>query len=157
MKNESLYRKTVDILVQAYMNDTLIHGSCSACAVGNLVSANMGIKFIRNKRGNPYWENDIEPKWDLVHMYSGSSQLVNPKAYENEAKKQIDATGYTWQQTAEIEKAFESAPYGNSDDEWMFNGLMAVIDVLDEIHEVNDSEITKNTKSLFVKQTCGAL
>ena len=156
MKNESLYRKTVDILVQAYMNDTLQHSNCHACAVGNLVSANIGIeKFITKPDGLLIWSNGI-PFWNDVHMFMSSVgiQNIDQTQYKDEAKNQIDATGYTWQQTAEIEKAFESALYGNSEDEWMLNGLMAVIDVLDKIHEVNDPDVTQKTKASFVKQTC---
>ncbi len=44
MKNKSLYDKTVSILVDAYMNDTLQHGNCFACAVGNIVAANCDVK-----------------------------------------------------------------------------------------------------------------
>jgi hypothetical protein len=35
------FSNTIDILVKAYLNDTLQHESCSACAVGNLVSHSM--------------------------------------------------------------------------------------------------------------------
>jgi len=33
------FNDTVDILVKAYLNDTLEHGVCSACAVGNICLA----------------------------------------------------------------------------------------------------------------------
>src|SRR5688572_25079170 len=48
MKNKPLYHKTVDILVQAYFDDTLVSGHQCGCAVGNLVAANMGIRLIKN-------------------------------------------------------------------------------------------------------------
>ncbi len=51
-----------------------------------------------------------------------------------------------------IEHAFEYAPKGNSEDDYMFNGLMAVVDALDIIHENTDINITKEIKQKFVKQ-----
>jgi len=56
---------------------------------------------------------------------------------------------------AKIEFAFESAPHtcDESDEtnaEWMFNGLMAVVDVLAEIHNVN-LEVKESAKAMFVK------
>lgn len=42
MKRPELYQKTVDILVKAYFDDTLQHGNCYACAVGNIIAGNCG-------------------------------------------------------------------------------------------------------------------
>lgn len=154
MINPALYHKTVDILVQAYFNDTLEHGNCHACAVGNLVAANTGIGFTRIGFNGNMW-SDNTPEWGFVFMsqisHGVNQQIINPHRYIGEAKRQIDSTGYTWQQLAKIEYAFETAPKGKSDDEWMFNGLMAVIDVLDEIHENKDEAVTKDIKGKFIK------
>lgn len=150
MKNPELYNRTVDILVQAYFNDTLQHGNCHACAVGNLVAANCGYSFIKYS-DRQRWEKS-SPYWQEVHMVgSCGTQWIAPDWYHNGAKHQIDSTGYKWEETAKIELAFETAPKGNSEDEWMFNGLMAVIDVLDEIHENTDKQVTQLSKSKFNK------
>lgn len=156
MNNPELYKRTVDILVNAYFNDTLKHGHCHACAVGNIVAANCGIVNIAS---NSEWiEKAIAPAslgWAEVFLTERllSKQLRMPKMYRRikAAKYQIDSTGYTWQELAKIEYAFETAPNGGSNDEWMFNGLMAVIDVLDEIHDNKDSEVTTQTKKRFNK------
>ena len=140
MIKEQLYNKTVDILVQAYFNDTLIHGNCASCAVGNIVAHNMGYTYTSDKK---FWECSIPNWYDVFRAY---------QKYEGKAKKQIDSTGYTWQELAKVEKAFESAGKGNSGDDYMFNGLMAVIDVLDIIHENTDEKATTETKKRFVKQ-----
>lgn len=76
-----------------------------------------------------------------------SPQILSPRNYSGSAKKQIDATGYSWQELARVEYAFESAKKGESADDWMFNGLMAVLDVLADIHGVNLS-----AKSSYVGQ-----
>ena len=34
---KATFENSVSVLVRAYMNDTLIHGNCFACAVGNLI------------------------------------------------------------------------------------------------------------------------
>lgn len=152
MKNQELYNRTVDILVNAYFNDTLVHGDCYACAVGNLVAANMGINLFESSRKKIYWAN-AQASWTFVHCCNsiGISNF-NIQHYNGEAKEQIDSTGYTPYETAKIEYAFETAPKGKSEDEWMFNGLMAVIDVLDEIHENKDQTLTQQSKSKFIKQ-----
>lgn len=151
MKNESLYQDTVDILVNAYFNNTLAHGYCTACAVGNIVAANCGFNLERNTMEWLDGDDTTTGKWSFVFMTTNNIQCVLPHLYQDEARRQIDSTGYTWQELAKIEYAFESAPRGKSEDEWMFNGLMAVIDVLDEIHENKELEVTKSTKLKFAK------
>jgi hypothetical protein len=136
MINEPLYRRTVDILVNAYFNDTLKHGDCFACAVGNIVN---------------YGKPEQTSNWVGVFYTADMKQWIRPDQYEGYAKYEIDSTGYKWQELAKIEYAFESAPRGNSEDEWMFNGLMNVIDVLDDIHQNKDTEATKEVKKRFVK------
>lgn len=136
MLKPELYQKTVDILVKAYFEDTLEHGNCSACAVGNIVN---------------YEKSKMSWSWANVFCTSSRIQIVEPNNYEGAAKDEIDSTGYTWRELAKIEYAFETAPKGNSGDEWMFNGLMAVIDVLDQIHENTDNQVTATTKQRFQK------
>lgn len=136
MLKPELYQKTVDILVKAYFEDTLEHGNCEACAVGNIVNYGKPKKTL---------------EWSNVFCTSSHIQIVEPRNYEGTAKDEIDSTGYTWQELSQIEYAFETAPRGNSDDKWMFNGLMAVIDVLDKIHENTDNQVTATTKQRFQK------
>jgi hypothetical protein len=70
------------------------------------------------------------------------------------AEKQIRSTGYSESEIARIEDAFEYNSYDNdydndSNEDTMFKGLMAVIDVLDEIHENKDEQTTKRNKQRF--------
>lgn len=156
MINPELYQRTVDILVKAYFEDTLEHTNCRACAVGNIVAANMGIELGRT--GN--YLSDIMPKDFIPHnpeLDSGVwyGAIHDRQVYEPRLTfsiiKQVESTGYKAEELAEIEYAFENAPQGNSEDEWMFNGLMAVIDVLDEIHQNTDKEVTEVSKKRFEK------
>lgn len=147
MKNKELFDKTIGILVNAYLNNTLVHNNCCACAVGNIIAANLQIKY------DPYLKwTGRQLAWSkvFVSMPFKTDQIQRPWAYAGNAKEQIDATGYAWPDLALIEAAFERAPKGTDKEERMFNGLMAVVDVLCQIHDLNE-ETKLATKELFVK------
>lgn len=164
MIREELYHKTVGILYDAYFNDTLRHSDCGACAVGNIVAANNGIK---NPLSDAAWANAFMSV-PFFRFYSDgcgwpsvfctitdieTTQKIHPENYTrcDEARKQIDSTGYIWQELAKIEYAFETADKGNNDEDYMFNGLVAVLEVLKEIHQVEDEDLLTQNKSRFEK------
>jgi hypothetical protein len=137
MYTKEQFHETVGILVRAYMNDTLEHAECGACAVGNIIAAKSPELYNENPAA---WYHPLERERPL-------------------AKKQLASTGYAFEDVMKIEKAFETCPipdrlkntWGNwKDPEWMFNGLMAVVDVLCEIHGMNETE-KQESKALFVK------
>jgi hypothetical protein len=159
------FNHTVDVLVKAYLNETLEHGVCTACAVGNIIADSIGAK---PTRGGINWKRngtEIIPVWGKVFQsIAPGNQRVTADAYKGWEKKQIDTTGYTWQELAKIEYAFElhnSGIYLDDDPEFqddyslviinqaMFNGLMAVVDVLADIHGI-DLEAKETAKALFV-------
>src|SRR5690606_10630324 len=116
MKHQELFEKTVGILVKAYQNDTLRHGNCMACAVGNIVATNLGICDINNS--DEWREKAMDAPnpctgWPSVFMTGRNSryQMVYLEAmlYDEAAKLQIESTGYTWKELAKIEYAFETA------------------------------------------------
>lgn len=136
MKNESLYRKTVDILYDAYFNDTLQHRNCYACAIGNLIAANNGYCFTESSDFN----NRIV--WDVCNgNYAQSNFPVWFSRNSIECVKQLESTGYSINEGWLIEGAFERASIGLSEEDYMFNGLVAVLEVLKQIHEVEDDGI----------------
>lgn len=157
MIKPELYHKTVDILYQAYFNDTLMHTNCCACAVGNIVSANCGygipVKSSEEQKatwvGAPYPSNDGWARVFVTNVFGGAIQRALPAQYTGLAKFQIDATGYTWRQLAKIEYAFEMADQGSNDEDWMFNGLVAVLEVLKEIHQVTDEDLIQSNNNRF--------
>ena len=141
---KATFENSVDVLVKAYMNDTLVHGNCYACAVGNLVAASCGFKYINknNSLVNVQWEGVRYPGrgsdgWGSVFTTSGMKQRLNPEYYTGSPKKQIDSTGYSLCELMKIEFAFETARSRSTIDDSMFNGLLAVVDVLAEIHGVD--------------------
>jgi hypothetical protein len=171
MNKPELFHKTVKILVGAYLNDTLKHGSCHACAVANILMpiaeeikvspACWSIKFVTITKehndgtethqqfiagegqyvGRTFWGAKVK---DLAEAVGESFKRYH------EAEKLFRVSPYTEKELSKIEHAFEVAPKGNCDDQWMFNGLMAVIDALQEIHGCTEQE-AKEAKLLFVK------
>lgn len=152
MKNKELFSKTVSILVKAYQNDTLIHSSCHACAVGNIIAGNMEIPFSNSRQSRPEWIFPHRPEWQAVHSFYNGIQTFDNYGFGNwqTGLQQIESTGYTPKDTAKIEHAFETVDYTTSKDERMFAGLMAVVDTLMQIHEATETE-AQQAKELFVK------
>lgn len=151
MIREELYNKTVDILYQAYFNDTLEHSNCYACAVGNLIAANLGRKLCVDptvKEQKFFWE-DYAPYSRYDGKQAGWFPLDNPIP-EPDFDIEVGSTGYSVKELIKIERAFENANEvdgSTGDDVFMFNGLVAVLDVLREIHQVTDEDlITGNNK-----------
>lgn len=135
MNNLEKFQDTVSILVKAYMNDTLYHQYCTACAVGNIVKAKT---------------SDAYGMWgDVFHTTKGV-QFYWPENYLGDARQEIDSTGYSVKELMRVEYAFETARRGKNSQEWMFNGLMAVVDTLAEIHGI-DLTVKESAKLLFVK------
>lgn len=148
---KATFENTVDILVKAYLNDTLKHGNCAACAVGNIVAKSLEYKV----QGHSWLKNNksIIPEWDLVFCTAFFKQDVDETFYFGTAKKQIDSTGYTWRELSRIEKAFESIRCKSEDwnsDEHMLKGLFAVVDELAIIHGIN-LEQKEEAKLMFTK------
>lgn len=162
MNTRPTFEQTLDVLVKAYLNDTLEHANCSACAVGNLVAHAIGTapvlsKHIKNGGRWMFLNGDLT-EWQYVFCSVGFTQQCNQYAYYGEAQRQIDATGYTWPELARIERAFEErSDRFNMDtqtpeyiDQKMFDGLMAVVDVLADIHGIS-LEKKEEAKLMFVK------
>jgi hypothetical protein len=146
MKNKEQFDHTVKILVAAYLNNSLVQSNCHACAVGNLVAANLDIRYDQDLK----WIGR-QVAWSAVFVTLRYQIAQNkcPAAYTGEAKVQIDATGYTWQELARIEYAFERAATGKTSEDHRFNGLMAVLDELCRIHEL-DENTKRAAQQLFV-------
>lgn len=142
---KATFENTVDILVKAYLNDTLQHGNCTACAVGNIIAASCGFKF----------EKRIE-KTNILKWVGHSVEEAKEWYYGYGTLKVLETdltlkTGYSHIELGLIERAFESSlDIGIKPDERMFNGLMAVVEVLSEIHGIDLTQ-KEEAKKMFVK------
>ena len=152
MKNPELFHRTVGILVKAYLNNTLEHGNCCACAVGNLVAESCGLKII-NRDGKLIWNNGLESgevAW--WHGRGGKNHTLvgefNADTLIGQTKHEIESTGYSPKEFFMIEKVFEATSPNYEKDESGYLGLMAVVDYLIEIHKGTNKE-AEQAKELF--------
>lgn len=156
MKTElQKFNETIGILVDAYFKGTLEHMDCAACAVGNIIASKLGchIDYDPDQKTTMWFRGTtrLEPIWPRLFFTPRpqGKQRKWPKRYRGTIAKQVDASGYSWQELARIERAFESvSPEGITTDEWNFNGLMAVVDVLADIHAI-ELDAKESAKLLF--------
>lgn len=136
------FDNTVNILVKAYFNDTLEHLNCSACAVGNIIADACNFKYVRRKHlcVQWKWKDGQIPKWYDKDNSTDKAVVIDCD--------QTKATGYSTKELQRIEHAFEGVAYYGPDA--MFNGLMAVIDVLADIHGIDLTQ-KEESKKLFQK------
>lgn len=150
------FEHSVDVLVKAYIKGTLEHGSCRACAVGNLVADAQGIELIIDNNSLltkiGVIPNIIPNKYGKSLFHWSSLVDINGYGNKDQGLVEIESTGYTVDEIIAIERAFERCEFSLNKDQWMLNGLYAVVDVLAEIHNV-DLSIKEEAKELFVK-TC---
>jgi hypothetical protein len=152
------FNHTINILVQAYVNNTLKKGDCRACAVGNILGTpRWSALFVTcsledgGKRQITALPGCVLINWANRIIQVPICALTEQDAKRiEEAREAIIASGYTIEELARVENAFELAPEGNNRDEAMFNGLMAVVDVLADIHGI-DLKQKEETRKLFVK------
>ncbi|HYG66281.1 MAG TPA: hypothetical protein VD838_01430 [Anaeromyxobacteraceae bacterium] len=145
MNRPDLFNSSVDVLVRAFFDGTLAKGHCGACAVGNLTAAAHGTR--------PY-AIDL-PLGSAVHFAWAGSGLDVHSWYtalgdfrDGETDNAPTATGYSLSEVDRIERAFEDNT-AIAHTEYrvrsqgdliadQFAGLMAVVDVLQQIHGADD-------------------
>lgn len=156
-KDISIYNWFVDTLREAYMNDTLQAGSPCMCGVGNLlmkryveIHGSIGPMFLQEERvekwTGAFWTSRRE-HLNLVHMFGVSKPYIaarsNEEYIQSVAKEESHQAEelFKWlpvprQVIMDLEWEFETNQTGQSQDEQMFNGLMACIAVLDKYFEI---------------------
>jgi hypothetical protein len=163
---QASFDNTVQILIKAFLEGTLLKGDCHACAVGNICASAIGTEVtiehrsVDDFRGVASWR-DACPAWINLFVTHGNGiqqlKWLNLAEFpyeadeqrQEEARNEVAATGYAIEQMARIEKAFETAAEGYGSDA-EFAGLMAVVDVLADIHGV-DLTAAEQAKALFIK------
>jgi hypothetical protein len=142
-----LYQKTVDVLLDAYNNNTLEHGNCSACAVGNICKEAADETRIKNSAWKCLFRTVIDEAGNSLSQ--PAIQLTTNDVIH--ASILIDATGYTVAELAQIEKAFETSLIEAGLDYFTYTtgtpaqlkygqyiGLVAVLKVLEKIHATEE-------------------
>jgi len=153
------FEKAYNALYKAFMNDTLAKGSCAACAVGNIVADAMGGKVYKRSSGFEYGCDVFNSWWsDMFYTTKSGQTITTTKENPNvtDYRKRIkELTGYTWRELAKVERVFEKntkirhvSYSGCSEKDIMedqFNGLMAVMDVLIELDNIEEGNKCKET------------
>lgn len=142
------FNKAYDVLVQAFFNGTLAKGDCKCCAVGNIVAGAYGAT-IEIHEGTATCSM-INHLWKALFCTSWGIQAKRVpyygKTYIEEALYSIEATGYSEEELAKVEYAFETNTNIHIEDycknseqdilEDQYNGLCAVFDVLCELDNI---------------------
>ena len=140
---EATFNNSVKVLVKAFLNGTLQKQNCMACAVGNLVAAAKGCVY-------SVIENGIVHTANIGDWYSSGVMNQCRNRADHKELVEIAVTGYTFEQVVDIEAAFEGNGKNDDSMESQYEGLMAVVDVLATIHNV-DLQQAETAKLLFVK------
>lgn len=149
MKREELFNKTIGILVNAYHNDELEPGSPCGCAVGNLVAAGCGYTINGGTFVTGQFKNGPMAEW-VMPVVAGAGRGIGYIHMNQEARKQVDSTGYSVQELSLIEHAFECRDLDHEEldkyrskpkDERSLEGLFRVYDMLCDIHEVDKTKV----------------
>ena len=130
----------VDKLIRAFFNEDLKKGECDKCAVGNICD------------GSKKWSILFETNPDTLEQdrFGLNQYMFDSDAFE-EPLQVIAKTGYSPEQMAEVEYAFEANTWYEENVKTredkiqsQFEGLCAVIDKLCEFDEIQNSEFFKN-------------
>ena len=133
--NERL-KNSIEVLQRAYLEETLDAGNCEACAVGNLVAAS-------SYKGQSF-------DWRFIFCTADGEQVIyefeNPWSEEADEfyRKGLDAikaTGYSVEELARVEYAFEASLSREDGDkmldhEYQWIRLQAVLKVLFDIEGI---------------------
>lgn len=151
-------QKSIDIFLDAINEGTLAKGTCAACAVGNLVAHGMGAKVVTDKQGY-YRARDskgtrvVNSVWNQFFMTDNTGYTFSFLPFSDitefpDLQKAIDNIGFTLEELAKIEYAFETNTRISYDEycEWtpeeiradQIRGLEAVVQVMLQFDEQQD-------------------
>jgi hypothetical protein len=147
-------KDAIDVFLDAINNGTLAKGTCTACAVGNLVAHGMGGTISDD---NGFFICDVgNYKWGRYFSTdNGFQNVINPNFEESDLLECVNATSFSLEELREIEYAFETNASIRHTNYHRFskedvkrdqiNGLEAVIKVMLSFEE--DTET--NVKEVF--------
>lgn len=145
------FERNTGILARAWLDGTLREGSCTKCAVGNMIAGNMGYKvtdaLFWKESGHTVW-----PRW--LPLIMGYTMQHSEKV---RALAQIASTGYGLKEVALIEETFEGSVREHRDrfpdsprEEATFKGLMDVVDLMAGFDNI-DLKTVEDAKKQFEK------
>lgn len=145
-------KNAIDVLLDAINNRTLAKGTCTACAVGNLVAAGIGGKVIRDDK-NDFFCDKNNTTWSILFSTSFGNQIFRPDVLNDETygdliKSTIKTTEFSIEELKKIEYTFETntkiyySEMGRFSDEEILQdqirGLEAVVKVMMEFDNIKE-------------------
>lgn len=151
-------QKAIDIFLDAINDGTLAKGTCTACAVGNLVAHGKGGEITKNQGrwGHLTFRCTVENgRWANAFLTDSEGQDVHLDMFSDpQVLDNVAATDFTIEELMQVELAFES----NTDHSYFayakispeeirrdqIKGLAAVVKVMlsfDSEKEVQDAEV----------------
>lgn len=139
------FQRAFNALTTAYFEGTLAKGHCCKCAVGNLCNntETWSYLFCSSQSGQTIYYDGQYLRNPFVNSPDDRVLIIK------RALSEIAATGYTWQELAKVEEAFETntkiwvSKYEYHSEqailEDQYNGLAAVFKVLCELDGIEDS------------------
>ena len=107
----SRIKNAIDVFLDALNNGTLAKGTCVACAVGNLVAHDIGVKIFKNQYEDFDTKNSLSWAWSNLFLTVSGKQNINfdknSKHYKNGIKS-ISYTEFTIDELKRIEFVFET-------------------------------------------------
>ena len=156
-------QKAIDIFLDSLNDGTLVSGNCAACAVGNLVAANCGVKlyskvdscgdvFITLENEDVFLPEIGKParltSWvNLFCTRDQEQRRVNIKNFSSDYQEEllaiVNQTGFTINELAEIEYTFETVARHQG----VIHALEAVVQVM-----LNFDDNVENVKEIFTNK-----
>jgi len=156
MNREKAFNDSINKLNTAWGNGELLRGDCRACAVTNIIGTyKWRSHFFTTRdenRENPNQLLAVSGKCIANHPFFGLeisnlSDVYDPKEHY-EGQELMDKSPYTKEELARIEYAFEASDTSESTKQSQYLGLVAVFDVLADIHGVDISVKELSLESL---------
>lgn len=157
MKTPERFDKAINSLVRAFLDETLAKGWCTACAVGNIIASSYNQALDKNYLwGSVDCDGIPNDRWGNVFCTDERGQQW--RSLTSDVLTLVFKTGYSIEELAKIEFAFETntelpgykydqySPTEIMEDQ--YKGLMAVLDVLCEIDNI-DLSTKKEYKKMF--------
>jgi hypothetical protein len=105
--------KAIDIFLDAINEGTLAKGSCTTCAVGNLVANGLGgiitINGMRTSCVTPTGSRIYNGRWGNAFATADGDQIASSDYFDDsDVIQNIEATDFTLEELMHIEFAFET-------------------------------------------------
>lgn len=148
MNRPELFKKTYDIMLAKWQEDVIEPRSACGCWIGSLIAGNAEQipenerpEALRLKREgilvNAEWSRLFSTSYSRFTMEAYQYRSFDKAERYHDAKIQVDITGYTMEELANMEYAFESM-FSQSED--INESIMSALDSLLKIHDVDDDE-----------------